>query len=145
MILKSEIVCPKDKRSVASKETLIKALEASEKQLHDFYSNPSAKAYISMRNNVQNVIDEIDNIFKEAKLEQRRVLNGEDKTFDKISNFWKAQADLDDTLERLRKKTTPEDILEAEKQAEGTQSIVELVRNKANIAQTDKNKKRFED
>jgi len=145
MILKSEIVCPKDKRSVASKETLIKALEASEKQLHDFYSNPSAKAYISMRNNVQNVIDEIDAIFKDAKTNGTRVLNADDKLFDKINAFWKVQGEHDDTLERLRKKTTPEDILEAEKQAEGTQSIVELVRNKANIAQTDKNKKRFED
>jgi hypothetical protein len=128
--MRSQQILPIELRGKATKEQLLGALEAAEKELKGYRESPIARLYVSMRDNLSVISEDIDTLIKENRKNKATVLNSEDKVFERINNFWKLSGDFADTLEKLLSKTTPEDIREAEKTITSTQSIVSLIQNK---------------
>lgn len=116
-MLSSYKILPLEKRGNASKESLLSALEAAEKELLAFKSGYIAKHFVSMR-------DKLDSLRKEIEL-TGDVLQAEDKVYDRIMKYYDLIGDFMDTLEAMEKKITPEDL----KAAESKVDIVSLAKS----------------
>lgn len=158
--MKSQTIAPIQTRSKLPKEVLLQALEAAEKELSIYHGTPIAKLYVSMRDNINRISEEIDNLdfnsavnTKETKKKSKKnkesedegdfdienlqeeksgsILESSDKAFDRILTYFKLLGDFADTLDRLHKKISPEDLKAAEESS--AKSIVNLVKNKKDL------------
>lgn len=119
--MRSKEIAPPDKRSSLPKDVLIQALEAAEKSLEKYESKYIAKHFVSMRDKLDELREEIS--------ETTNVLSAEDKIYERIMRYYDLLGDFISTLEAMEKKISPEDVKAAETQA-NTKNIVSLVQNK---------------
>lgn len=129
MEIKSLLTLPKDKRSKASAKELLKALEEAEEQLEYFTTSPYSSGYVAIATQIESFNGQLQeraiDIFDPS---QKAVFEMGHKYSTEIMPYY-------DRLEEFRKRMTPVELLDAQKEVT---SQVDSVRKKLLAEQKEK-------
>lgn len=107
--MKSLKLLPLDKREKATVKQLLEALQIAESELKEYDEKSTKIIYRSMRITICEMAREIEELAVGNRDKKTRIIESEDKVFDRVLKFFVEAGNYDKIIESLRSKINPDE------------------------------------